>query len=221
MKKCDHNDLQALTIKIKADKQHYLIITCIYIPPRKQNNVNFQRLENYLDALPIDLEDKHILCGDFNINFLVNSANFRKIVTLLAGKNLSIVESIEPTRKTSSMKSTLDAFFSNTLSSVHTTDSGISDQHTVTLTFEQSMENSSNRHEKFTRKRVKLENRKFFEDLNNILMDKLKIITCNGSEWSPDKAFEKLLEILINTLDESLPIISSTKTGVQKTWIIR
>ena len=40
VKKCDHNDLQALTIKIKADKQNYLIITCIYIPPRKQNNVN-------------------------------------------------------------------------------------------------------------------------------------------------------------------------------------
>ena len=50
-------------------------------------------------------------------------------------------------------------------------------------------------------------------------MDKLKIITCNGSEWSHDKAFEKLHEILINTLDESLPIISSTKTRVQETWI--
>ena len=106
--------------------------------------------------------------------------------------------------------------FFNTLSSVHTADSGISDHHTVTLTFEQYLENSSNRHEKLTRKWVKLENRKFVEDLNNILMDKLKTITCNGSEWFPDKAFEKLNEILINTLDESLPIISSTKTGVQK-----
>ena len=36
---------------------------------------------------------------------------------------------------------------------------------------------------------------------------------------SPDKALEKLHEILIKTLEESLPIISSTKTGVQKTWI--
>ena len=107
-------------------------------------------------------------------------------------------------------------FFSNTLSSFHTTDSGISDHHTVTQTFEQSLENSSNRHEKFTRKWVKLENRKLVEDLNNILMDKLKIITCNGSERSPDMAFEKLHEILINTLYESLPIISSIKTGVQK-----
>ena len=104
VKKCDHNDMQALTIKIKADKQHYLIITCIYIPPRRQNDVNFQRLENFLDTLPIDPEDKHILCGDFNINFLVNSANCRKIVTLLARNKLSIVESIDPTRETSSTK---------------------------------------------------------------------------------------------------------------------
>ena len=101
--------------KVKADKQHYLIITCIYIPPRKQNSANFQRREFYIDTLPIDPEDKHILCGDFNINFLVNFANFRKIVTLLTGNNLSIVESIEPTRETSSTKSTLDAFFFQTL----------------------------------------------------------------------------------------------------------
>ena len=158
------------------------MITCIYIPPRKQNIVNFQRLENYLDDLPIDPEDKHILCGDFNNNFLVKSTNFRKIVTLLAGNNLSIVENIKPTRETSSTKSTLDAFLSKTLSSVHTTDSGISDHHTVTLTFEQFPENSSNRHKKFTRKWPKLENRNFVEDLNNILMDKLKVNNCRGSE---------------------------------------
>ena len=50
-------------------------------------------------------------------------------------------------------------------------------------------------------------------------MNKSKLITCNGSEWSPDKAFEKLQEIFINTLDESLPILGSAKTGVQKTRI--
>ena len=38
VKKSDQNEMQALTIKIKADKQLYLIFTCIYIPPRKQNN---------------------------------------------------------------------------------------------------------------------------------------------------------------------------------------
>ena len=66
------------------------MITCIYNPPRKQNIVNFERLENYLDTLPIDPEDKHMLCEDFNINFLVNSTNFRKINTLMAGKNLQL-----------------------------------------------------------------------------------------------------------------------------------
>ena len=96
--------------------------------------------------------------------------------TLLAGNNLPIVESIEPTRKTSSTKSTLGKIFSNTLSSVHTNDSGISDHLTVTLIFEQSRENSPNRHEKFARKWVKLENRKFVGDFNNILIEKLKII---------------------------------------------
>ena len=219
VKKRDQNDLHALTIKIKADKQHYLIITCIYIPSGKQNIVILKRLENYFDTLPIDPEVKHILSRDFNINFLDISANSWKIVILLAGNNLSIDENVEPTRKTLSTKSTLDAFCSNTQSSVHTTVSGLSDHHTVTLTFEQSLENSSNRNEKITKKWVNLKNRKFVEELNNILIDELKVITCNGSEWSPDKALEKLHEILINTLDESLPILGSAKTGMQKTWI--
>ena len=111
VKKCDHNNLQALTKKNESDHQHYLIITCRYIPSRKQNLWNFQKQENFLDTLPIDSEDKHILCVNFNIIFLVNSANFRKIVGLLAENNLSIVENIEPTRKTLSTKFTLDAFF--------------------------------------------------------------------------------------------------------------
>ena len=148
---------------------------------------------------------------------MVNSANFSELVNLLAGINLSTVENNEPTRETSSTKSKLDAFFSNTLSSLHTTDSGISDQHLVTLTFEQSAKKSSNEHKKFTRKWAKLENRKNGEDLNNIMLDKLKKLNCNGSEWSPDKASEKLDEILINTLDVSLPKLDLAKTGVQKT----
>ena len=210
VKRFVHNDLQALTLNIKADKEHYLMITCICTPLRKQNKVNFQMLENYLDTLPIDPEDKHILCGDFNIKFLVNSANFRKIVTLLAGNNLSIVENVESTRETSSKKSRLDAFFSNSSSSVHTTESGISDHHTVTLALEQPLENSVNSREKITRKWDKLENSTFVEDLNKILIEKLKVITCNGSEWSPEMAFEKPFEIMTNNPDESLPIFDST-----------
>ena len=37
VKRCHHDDLQALTVKIKADKQFHLMITCIYNQPTKQN----------------------------------------------------------------------------------------------------------------------------------------------------------------------------------------
>ena len=62
VKRCDHNDLQAPTIKTRADKQHYLITTCIHIPPGKENNLKFQRQENYIVTLPIDPQDNYILC---------------------------------------------------------------------------------------------------------------------------------------------------------------
>ena len=40
VKRCDHNGLQVLTIKIRADKQHYLL-SCLDIPTRRENIVNF------------------------------------------------------------------------------------------------------------------------------------------------------------------------------------
>ena len=51
VKRCDYNDLQALKIKTKTGEQHYLIITCIYNPARKQNIVNFQIFEELHEML--------------------------------------------------------------------------------------------------------------------------------------------------------------------------
>ena len=99
-------------------------------PNNKDHFENYQKLEDYVHTLAIDPEAQHILCGDFNINFLVKCANFGKIVTLLAGNNLFVVENIKPTRETSSTISTQHAFISNTLFSVHATVSSISDHHT-------------------------------------------------------------------------------------------
>ena len=48
-------------------------------------------------------------------------------------------------------------------------------------------------------------------------MYKLKVITDNSSEWSLDKAFETLHEIVNDTLDENLPILDSARIGAQKT----
>ena len=149
---------------------------------------------------------------------MVNSANFSELVNLPPGINLSTVENIEPTRETSSTKSKLDAFFSNNLSSFQTTDSGISDQHTVTLTFEQSLKKSSNEHKQYTKKWAKLENRKNGEDLNNILLDKFqKKLPATVVHGPLIKVFEKLHEIVINILDLSLPNLDLARTGVQKT----
>ena len=47
----------------------------------------------------------------------------------------------------------------STLSSVHTTNSTLSDHHTKTLTNEQSPENSSKGHEKFTKKMAQIRKR--------------------------------------------------------------
>ena len=72
VKKLETNSVQLLTVAIKTIKEE-IWFSCIYIPPNCTNEANFLTVERYLDSLMVDPETKHVLCGDFNANFLTNS----------------------------------------------------------------------------------------------------------------------------------------------------
>ena len=112
VKKLETNSVQLLTVAIKTIKEE-IWFSCIYMPPNCTNEANFLTVERYLDSLMVDPETKHVLCGDFNVNFLVNSKKAESLKSLLAGNGLSISSNNDPTRVSNGRGRLIDAIFSN------------------------------------------------------------------------------------------------------------
>ena len=104
------NSMQIITVKIKQYSDN-LFLSCLYIPPSCVSDETFIRLENYLNNLILGPTEKHILCGDFNVNFLIKSKNSTKLRNLLLGSNLNLYGRPEGTRETKTSKSMIDCFF--------------------------------------------------------------------------------------------------------------
>ena len=77
VKKLETNSVQLLTVAIKTIEEIWF--SCFYMPPNCTNEANFLTVERYLDSLMVDPETKHVLCGDFNVHFLINSKKSRKL----------------------------------------------------------------------------------------------------------------------------------------------
>ena len=82
VKKLETNSVQLLTVAIKTIKEQ-IWFSCVYMPPKCTNEANFLTVDRYLDSLMIDPETKHVICGDFNINFLINSKKAKSLKNLL------------------------------------------------------------------------------------------------------------------------------------------
>ena len=127
------------------------------MPPNCTNEANFLTVERYFDSLMIDPETKHVLCGDFNVNFfnkqqksrkfknrsknlvgilmlifLINSKKAESLKTeSLAGNGLRISNNNEPKRVSNGRGTLIDAIFSYFLIETKVTSTCITDHHTV------------------------------------------------------------------------------------------
>ena len=66
-------------------------------------------VERYLDSLMVEQETKHEICGDFNLNFLINSRETERLKNLLAGNGLSISNNNEPARVSNGRRTLIGA----------------------------------------------------------------------------------------------------------------
>ena len=73
------NNIQILSVLIKTQANQKIVVTCVYISPNSLNNATFESLQKFLDGLTLGPEIDHIACGDFNVNFLLNSTKRKKI----------------------------------------------------------------------------------------------------------------------------------------------
>ena len=208
--------MQTITVKINQYSDN-LFLSCLYIPPSCVNDETFLRLENYLNNLILGPSEKHILCGDFNVNFLIKSKNSTKLRNLLLGSNLNLYGRPEGTRETKTSKSMIDCFFSNfhTITKVQKT--SITDHYTVTCDL--------NYNENIIEKEIapkrrcweKLKDPKFIAVFSQELLQKLIPFKEKITTNSPNDNFKILHKMLIDLLDEKLPY--KTKITNAKTWI--
>ena len=175
------------------------------MPPNCTNEANFLTVERYLDSLMIDPETKYVLCGDFNVNFLINSKKTESLKNLLAGNGLRISNNNEPTRVSNGRGTLIDAIFSNFLIETKVTSTCITDHHTVEGSFD--LDGSPEKYLKA------LKSRNWHNLGNPIIREKLeKDLRCqfedhkSSLELLPiDNAFIKFHEMLTEALNSHLP----------------
>ena len=122
------NNIQILSVLIKPQINQKLVVTCVYIPPNSLNNATFESLQNYLHGLTLGPETDHIVCGDFNVNFLLNSTKRKKIEDIMIGNGmLENKMSCLPTRVTERSSTLIDLFFCTSSFSTKTIKNSVSD----------------------------------------------------------------------------------------------
>lgn len=105
-------------------------ILCIYRPKKVKNDNFIKNMENVLSIVQKHKEHKIIICGDFNVDILMNSSETREFRCLAESYGLNININ-QPTRITSHSSTCLDNILSNVaLGHAQVTEIGLSD-HTL------------------------------------------------------------------------------------------
>ena len=126
----NENCIQAITLEANKSLQN-LVITCIYVPPSCVRDHTFEKLQNYLTQLVIKPDSKHLLCGDFNINFLKSTNKKVQLEDLLNSFGLIFSSNKIPTRENQKSGTVIDAFFSNFNAKTTVSKTDISDHNTL------------------------------------------------------------------------------------------
>jgi hypothetical protein len=107
-KYCKEKDIKICTVKLIINSLNILIIT-VYSAPSGNFNYFLQQLDNILQSLSTSASHI-IICGDLNINYLIENPQKRQLDNLLLLYNLKSIVDF-PTRTSNSSASALDNFF--------------------------------------------------------------------------------------------------------------
>ena len=217
VQKLETNSVQLLTVAIKTIKEE-IWFSCTYMPPNCTNEANFLTVERYLDSLMVHPETKHVLCGNFNDNFSINSKKAESLKSLLAGNGLSISNNNDPTRLSNGRGTLIDAIFSNFFIETKVKSTSITDLHTVEGSFD--LNGSPEKYYKALKSRNwhNLDNPITRERLENDLRYQFEVHRSSLELLPIDKAFKNFHELLTEALNSHLPEKNRTQKK-NKNWI--
>ena len=210
------NSLQILTVKIVLNQEN-CYLTCVYIPPNCVKEPTLLRLQEYLDKIVLGPTDKHIVCGDFNINFLKNTKNSKKLTELLQGNSLYLRNNKTATRETPNSKSLIDCFFSNFTTRTFVQKTTISDHYTVMCDLNFTVELESDIERTKIRTWHKMKDPQIFQQMNDYLFNKFSYLNFKAQHQSIENSFIELHQILTTCLDLYIP--TKERKTPRTSWI--
>ena len=157
-------------------------MTCVHIPPNATTIATFDVLSTYLEQQISDPQSLHVLCGDFNVNFLSkgNKQSYLREVTQTF--KLNLVNENLITRETKNSSSYFDLFFTNFESKVTRQKTKITDHYSHFIKWK----NKTNLETEFnffqSRNWAKLENPFLQDKISFILWQRLKQIDLTERE---------------------------------------
>ena len=197
-----------MSVLIKTQINQKIVVTCVYIPPNSLNNATFESLQNYLDGLMLGPELDHIVCGDFNVNFLLNSTKRNKIEDIMIGNGmLENKMSCLPTRVTERSSTLIDLFFCTSSFSTKTIKNSVSDHFGVQF-FSNFLKKDVFTEKTFARNWNKLKKRDISEKLSFYLQHEIgkfmQLWNLEDPQMS-SRILEKVNLILMKAVDTFFP----------------
>ena len=113
----DVNCLQGISIEdfeiaISELVTYGYVIACIYRSPNGDFRVFLKNLEFVIQKIQSNKKKKLLLCGDWNINFLIDNIRLQELKNLL--ESYDLINMVRcPTRITSSTESLIDVIITN------------------------------------------------------------------------------------------------------------
>ena len=211
----NENCIQAITLEANKSLQN-LVITCIYVPPSCVRDHTFEKLQNYLTQLVIKPDSKHLLCGDFNINFLKSTNKKVQLEDLLNSFGLIFSSNKIPTRENQKSGTVIDAFFSNFNAKTTVSKTDISDHNTLFTSIPIGIDKTEHDHF-FSRPWAKLENPQFLKNIETELVRKLNHFNATIGNFPVEHSMQILNEILQELIHKFLPLKLSKPRS--KCWI--
>ena len=126
------NNIQAVSVYFSIGTKK-LSMTCVYIPPNATTIVTFDVLSTYLEQQISDPQSLHVLCGDFNVNFLSKGSKQSYLRDRTQKFDLKLVSENLITRETKNSSSYIDLFITIFESEVTRQKTKITDHYSLFL----------------------------------------------------------------------------------------
>ena len=208
------NNIQAVSVYFSIGTKK-LSMTCVYIPPNATTIATFDVLSTYLEQHISDPQSLHVLCSDFNVNFLSKGNKQSYLRELTQTFDLKLVSENLITRETKNSSSYIDLFFTSFESEVTSQRTKITDHYSLLLKLKNKTNLGTENNFFQSRNWAKLENPLLQEKISFVLWQRLKQI--DSTEIEINDKFKCSQRTVQEALDHYLP--KTTRKHVQKIWI--